>query len=41
MGYEFEVERAVDDTHTCIRFVTSWATPEAAVEALLKDLASI
>ncbi len=41
MGYEFEVERAVDDTHTCIRFVTSWATPEAVVEALLKDLASI
>ena len=40
MGYAFEIDRPVDDSHTCIRLVTSWATPEAAVEAFLKDLAS-
>jgi threonine aldolase len=39
MGYEFEIDRAEDETHTCVRFVTSWATPESAVDAFLKDLA--
>jgi len=38
-GYEFEIERIIDDTHTCVRFVTSWATPESAVDTFLKDLA--
>lgn len=41
MGYEFEVDRAVDPGHTRIRLVTSWATPEAAVEEFLQTLASI
>ena len=39
MGYEFEIDHAEDVAHTCVRFVTSWATPEAAVDAFLKDLA--
>ena len=39
MGYEFEVDGPVDDTHTRIRLVTSWATPETAVEEFLADLA--
>ena len=39
MGYEFEVDAPVDDTHTRIRLVTSWSTPEAAVEKFLADLA--
>lgn len=39
MGYEFEIDAPVDDTHTRIRLVTSWATPESAVEDFLKDLA--
>ena len=39
-GYEFEIDHPVDETHTCIRLVTSWATPESAVEAFLKDLAA-
>lgn len=39
-GYEFEVERVVDADRTCVRFVTSWATPQAAVDAFLKDLAA-
>lgn len=38
-GYEFEIDHAEDDTHTCVRFVTSWATPEAAIDTFLKDLA--
>ena len=41
MGYDFEIDHAVDETHTCVRFVTSWATPESAVEAFIKDLSAI
>ena len=40
MGYEFEVDHAVDAGHTMIRLVASWATPEQAVEDFLRDLAS-
>jgi len=32
----FELERAMDETHTCIRFVTSWATPEEDVYKILQ-----
>ena len=39
MGYEFETNHPVDAGHTCIRLVTSWATPETAVEDFLRDLA--
>ena len=39
-GYEFEIDHPVDEDHTCIRLVTSWATTESAVEAFLKDLAT-
>lgn len=38
LGYEFEIDHAVDEHHICIRLVTSWATPESAVEAFLNDL---
>jgi threonine aldolase len=41
MGYEFETDRAVDESHTSIRLVTSWATPEHAVDEFLRDLAGI
>ena len=40
MGYEFEVDHAVDAAHTQIRLVTSWATPEQAVEDFLRDLSA-
>lgn len=40
LGYEFEIEHPVDDAHTCIRLVTSWAMPESAVEDFLQDLAN-
>lgn len=39
-GYQFETDHAVDSDHTCIRLVTSWATPESAVEEFLKDLSA-
>lgn len=35
---EFEVERKLDGTHTCIRFVTAWHTSEGDVDGLLKVL---
>ena len=38
VGYEFEVERPVDSDHTCIRFVTSWATTPEQVQALREIL---
>ena len=41
LGYEFEIDHPVDAGHTCIRLVTSWATPESAVENFLRDLAAI
>jgi threonine aldolase len=39
-GYDFEIQEVVDTDHTCVRFVTSWATPVEAVDAFLKDLAA-
>ena len=35
---EFEVERKMDETHTCIRFVTAWHTSEEDIGALLELL---
>ena len=40
-GYGFEADHAEDEGHTCVRFVTSWATPPEAVEQLLADLGEI
>jgi len=39
--YEFEVNGPTGDGCTCIRLVTSWATPRSAVEQFLKDLAAV
>ena len=39
MGFEFQAERPIDEEHTMYRFVTSWATPESAVDDLLNALA--
>ena len=35
-GFEFSAKP--DAAHTCIRLVTSWATPEASVDAFLEAL---
>lgn len=34
-AFSYEVSSAVDEAHTCIRLVTSWATTEEAVDAFL------
>lgn len=40
-NYAFEVQNKPDGTHTCVRLVTSWATPESAVEEFLSRLAAL
>ena len=40
MGYEFEIDHAEGNDHTCVRFVTSWATPVDAIDTFLKNLAA-
>lgn len=37
-GYRFSYQARVDDSHSAVRFCTSWATREEDVEALLRDL---
>ncbi len=39
--YEYEAQQAMDEDHTCIRLVTSWATPEEAVDTFLQDLKAL
>ena len=41
MHYIFELDHEVDAEHSCVRFVTSWATPMSAVEDFLKDLKTL
>lgn len=36
--YVFEYEKKIDDTHTAVRFCTSWSTTEAEVDALVSDI---
>jgi len=36
--YSFSTDHAVDETRSCIRLVTSWATPQQAVEKFLQAL---
>jgi threonine aldolase len=37
-NYDYEVQKKFPDGHTCIRLVTSWATPERAVREFLADV---
>ena len=39
--FDFEFSSKPDGTHTCIRLVTSWATPEANVDAFLEALGAL
>lgn len=36
-SYDFEIQEETDAEHTCIRFVTSFATPDSAAEELIRD----
>lgn len=40
-SYEYEVQKKIDREHTCIRLVTSWATPEEIIPRFLSDLGHI
>ena len=39
--FSFELNARVDETHTAVRFVTSWATTDAQVDALLALLTEV
>lgn len=39
--YAYQTWQVMDETHTAVRFVTSWATPKEAVDAFIKDLENI
>ncbi|MCI2055848.1 MAG: beta-eliminating lyase-related protein [Oscillibacter sp.] len=39
--YEFEIDQSISESETRIRLVTSWATPEEAITAFLRDCAAI
>ncbi|NDV79773.1 low specificity L-threonine aldolase [Dysgonomonas sp. 511] len=40
-NYEFLDWQTVDNQHTAIRFITSWATPEEAVDECIEDLSRL
>ena len=40
-GWEFETDHPAGASHTCVRFVTSWATPPAAVDGLLQAVSAL
>ena len=39
--YSFTYQQRVDETHSAVRFCTSWATKRENVEELIRDLASL
>ncbi|OQB25421.1 MAG: Low specificity L-threonine aldolase [Firmicutes bacterium ADurb.Bin182] len=38
LSYDYEIQKKLPDGRTCIRLVTSWATPEWAVNEFLRDV---
>lgn len=36
--YAFQIWEKLDNEHTAVRFVTSWATKEEAVEECIQDI---
>ena len=39
--YSYTYQARMDDTHSAVRFCTSWATKEENVDMLLADIAAI
>lgn len=37
-NYVFEFEKKIDDTHSCVRFCTSWSTKPEEIRALIEDI---
>lgn len=36
--YVYEYEQKIDETHSCVRFCTSWSTKEEEVQELIRDI---
>ena len=39
--YIFEFDHQIDDTHSCVRFCTSWSTKQQEIDALLADIRAL
>lgn len=39
--YVYEYDHKVDDTHSCIRFCTSWSTKQEDIDALIADIQAL
>jgi len=39
--YIFEFELKLDDTHSCVRFCTSWSTTQEEIDALVADIQAL
>ncbi len=39
--YVFEFEKKIDDTHSCVRFCTSWGTSQDEIDALVEDIRNL
>ena len=39
--YFYEYEERVDENHSNVRFCTSWATTDAEIDELVKDIAAL
>lgn len=40
-NYIFEFEKKIDDTHSCVRFCTSWYTKQEDIDALVADIRAL
>ena len=40
-SFKFQLHRKIDDNHTAVRFVTSWATPFEECESFAERLESL
>lgn len=40
-NYIFEYELKIDDTHSCVRFCTSWSTKQEEIDALVADIRAL
>lgn len=39
--YIFEYDHKIDETHSCVRFCTSWSTRPEEIDALMEDIAKL
>lgn len=39
--YVFEFEKKIDDSHSCVRFCTSWSTTQEEIDTLVSDISNL